>query len=162
MGKCRQTRKHKCMIKISICSSQCNYPKKRQQFYRLVSFAQNTDAHMSGKNGETPRSSSSSSSASASRPKDQSTSFGESETSSDPITTRSATHACRKPMQTNPDKQALGNRGPADTEDETDEEEPTQGIPDWLQPFTVNLENLEMRVLAHSSEREISDSVGDA
>ena len=34
---------HKCMFTISICSSQCNYSKKRQQFYRLVSFAQNTD-----------------------------------------------------------------------------------------------------------------------
>ena len=80
------------------------------------------------KNGETPRltpygktiacitntfvllvvprlsSSSSSSSASTSRPKDQSNSSGESETSSDPMTTRSAKQACGKPMQTNPDK----------------------------------------------------------
>ena len=75
----------------------------------LESSAKNTDVHMSGKKkGETPRltkngktntctmdnfvqliepglsSSSSSSSASTSRPKDQSNSFGESETSSDP------------------------------------------------------------------------------
>ena len=49
MGKCRQTRKHKCTFKISICSSQCNYSKKSQQVYRFVSFAQNTDVHMSGK-----------------------------------------------------------------------------------------------------------------
>ena len=41
-------------------------------------------------------------------------------------------------------------------------EDPTQGILDWLQPFTVDLEDLEMHVLAHSSEREISDSEGDA
>ena len=36
-------------FKISICSSQCNYSMKRQQFSRLVRFAQNTDVHMSGK-----------------------------------------------------------------------------------------------------------------
>ena len=46
--------------------------------------------------------------------------------------------------------------------DETDKEDPTQGIPDWLQPFTDNLEDLETHVLAHSSERENSDSQGDA
>ena len=65
-------------------------------------------------------SSSSSSSASTSRPKVQSTSFGKSETSSDPMTTPRAKHACGKPMQTNPDKQASGSRGSAHTEDETD------------------------------------------
>ena len=43
-----------------------------------------------------------------------------------------------------------------------DEEDPTQGIPDWLQPFTASLEDLETHVPAHSSEREISDSEGDA
>ena len=51
-------------------------------------------------------SSSSSSSASTSIPKDQSNSFGESETS-DPVTTRRAKRACGKPMQTNPDMDAL-------------------------------------------------------
>ena len=35
-------------------------------------------------------------------------------------------------------------------------------LPDWLQPFTVNLEDLETHVPAHSSERENSDSEGDA
>ena len=79
------------MFTISICSSQCNYSKKRQQFYRLVSFAHGCSYEW--KNGETPRltkngktttckmenfvplvapglsSSSSSSSASTSRPK---------------------------------------------------------------------------------------------
>ena len=55
MGKCKQTRRQKCMFTISICSSQCNYSMKRQQFHCLVSFAQNTDVHTSGKNGETPR-----------------------------------------------------------------------------------------------------------
>ena len=126
------------MFKISICSSQCHSSMKRPQFYCLVCFAQNTDLHMSGK-GETPQltksvktitcfmdncvplvvpglsSSSSSCSASTSRPKDESNSSGESETSSDPMTTRSAKHACGKPMQTNPDKQATGNREPAYT-----------------------------------------------
>ena len=32
-----------------------NYSMKRQQFYRLVSFAQNTDIHLNGKMAETPR-----------------------------------------------------------------------------------------------------------
>ena len=50
--KCRQTRRHKCMFNISICSSHCNYSKKRQQFYRLASFAQNTDVHMSVKTAQ--------------------------------------------------------------------------------------------------------------
>ena len=44
----------------------------------------------------------------------------------------------------------------------TYKEDPTQGIPDWLQPFTVNLEDLEMYVLAHSSERVNSGSEGVA
>ena len=44
-----------CMFTISICSSQCNYSKKGQQFCCLVSFAQITDVHTIGKNGETPR-----------------------------------------------------------------------------------------------------------
>ena len=107
-------------------------------------------------------SSSSSSSASTSRPKDQSKSSGESEASTDPMTTRRAKHACQKPMQTNPDKQASESRGSAHTENEMDEEDATQGILDWLQPFTENLEDLEMHVPAHPSEREISDSEGDA
>ena len=54
------------------------------------------------------------------------------------------------------------SRGSAHTENEMDEEDPTQGIPDWLQPFTENLEDLETHVPAHPSEREISDSEGDA
>ena len=65
-------------------------------------------------------------------------------------------------MQTNPDMQASGSRGLVYTEDETDKEDPTQGIPDWLQPFTANLDDLETHVPAHSSEREISDSEGVA
>ena len=59
-------------------------------------------------------SSPSSSSASASKPKGQTSSSGESETSSE--TTRSAKPACGKPMQTNPDKQASGNRGSANND----------------------------------------------
>ena len=43
-----------------------------------------------------------------------------------------------------------------------DEEDTTQGIPDWIQPFKVNPEDLETHVPAHSSEREISHSEGDA
>ena len=65
-------------------------------------------------------------------------------------------------MQTNPDKQVSGIRGLAHTENDMDEEDPTKGIPYWLQPFTENLEDLETHVSAHPSEREISDSEGDA
>ena len=62
-------------------------------------------------------------------------------------------------MLTDLDKQATGNREPAD---ETDKEDPTWGIPVWLQPFTENLKDLETHTFAHSSERENSDSEGDA
>ena len=108
------------------------------------------------------RSSSSSSSASTSRSKDQSNDSRKLGTSWDPVTTRSDKHACGKPMLTDPDKLASGNRGPAHKEDEMDEEDPTQDIPDWLLRFTENLEDLETHVPAHPSEREISDSEGDA
>ena len=43
-------------------------------------------------------------------------------------------------MLTDPDKQAAENREPAN---EMNKEDPTQGIPVWSQPFTVNLEDLE-------------------
>ena len=45
---------------------------------------------------------------------------------------------------------------------EMDEEDPTQGILDWLQSFTEHLEDLETHVPADPSEREVSDSEGDA
>ena len=62
-------------------------------------------------------------------------------------------------MLTDHDKQATGNREPAN---EMNKEDPTRGIPVWLQPLPVNLEDLEAHVLAHFSERENSDSEGDA
>ena len=62
-------------------------------------------------------------------------------------------------MLTHHDKHATENREPAN---EMNKEDPTQGIPVWLQPFTVNLEDLEVHVLAHSSERAKSDSEGEA
>ena len=62
-------------------------------------------------------------------------------------------------MLTDHDKQATENREPAN---EMNKEDPTQGIPVWLQPFTVNLEDLGAHVLAHSSERANSDSEGEA
>ena len=62
-------------------------------------------------------------------------------------------------MLTDHDKQATGNRERAN---EMNKDDPTQGIPVWLQPFTVNLEDLEAPVLAHSFERGNSDSEGDA
>ena len=57
-------------------------------------------------------------------------------------------------MQTDPEKPASGNRGSVD-KDEMDKEDPTQDIPDWSQPFTDNLEDLETHVPAHSAEREL-------
>ena len=63
-------------------------------------------------------------------------------------------------MQTDPDKPATGNRESAHKKDEMDKEDPTQGIPEWLQPFTDFLEELETHVPAHSSERENSDLEG--
>ena len=41
-----------------------------------------------------------------------------------------------------------------------DNEDSAQGIPEWLQPFTDHLQDLETHVPAHSSERENSDSEG--
>ena len=61
-------------------------------------------------------------------------------TLSDPVHTRSDKHACGKPMLTDHDKQATENREPAN---EMNKEDPTQGSLVWLQPFTVNLEDLE-------------------
>ena len=52
--------------------------------------------------------------------------------------------------------------GPGEPANEMNKEDPTQGIPVWLQAFTVNAEDLEAHVLAHSSERVISDSEGEA
>ena len=43
-----------------------------------------------------------------------------------------------------------------------DKEDSTPGALVWLQLFTVHLEDLEAHVPAHSSERESSDSEGDA
>ena len=80
-------------------------------------------------------------------------------TLSDLVTTRSDQHTCGKPMLTDPDKQATANREPAD---ETNREDLTQGILVWLHPFTVDQEDLETHVLAHSCKRENSDSEGDA
>ena len=73
----------------------------------------------------------------------------------DPVTTRSALHACGKPIVTDHDKQATENREPAN---EMNKEDQTQVILVRLQPFSVDLEDLEVHVLAHSSERANSDS----
>ena len=62
-------------------------------------------------------------------------------------------------MLTDHDKQATENREPAN---DMNKEDPTQGIPVWLQSVTVNLEDLEAHVLAHSSERANSDLEGEA
>ena len=44
-----QMSKHKFLFMISICSEQCNYSMKRHRFYCFISFAQDADIHMSGK-----------------------------------------------------------------------------------------------------------------
>ena len=57
-------------------------------------------------------------------------------------------------MQTDPDKPATGNRESSQhTKKKTrwTREDPVQEIPEWLQPFTDNLEHLETHVPAHSS-----------
>ena len=53
------------------------------------------------------------------------------------LSTRSDKHACGIPMLTDHDKVATANREPAN---DMNKWAPTQGIPAWLQPFTVNLE----------------------
>ena len=78
------------------------------------------------------------------------------------MTTRSEKPACGKPTETDLDKPAAGNRESEPTKDEMYKEDPTQSIPEWLQTFTDNLEDLETHVPAHSSERENSDSGGAA
>ena len=140
---------------ISICSQQCNYSMKRQR-YCFIYFAQNADIQMSGKrrnstidqkwkvnylyNGQLStsrcvlRMSSYSSSilSSTSRKKDLSNYSTKLGPLSDPVQTRSDKHACGKAMLTDHDKQATGNREPAN---EMNKEDPTQGIPVWLQPL---------------------------
>ena len=66
-------------------------------------------------------------------------------------------------MQTNPDMQASGSRGSAHKKDEMNEKGGSNARHSRLvAAFTDNLENLETHVLAHFSEREISDSESDA
>ena len=106
-------------------------------------------------------SSSSGTSASASRSKDQFQFFRKIQNyirSSD----HSTCQACMR--ETNADKPCymLASEAVLWHKDETDTEDPTQGIPDWLQSFTAYLEDLETHAPAHSSEREISDSECDA
>ena len=143
-----------------------NYSKKRQQFYRLESLAQNTDVHMSGKTAKLHN-----------WPK-----MGKQLlvqwTASYLLSYQDCHHlpaAARLPhrdqrispiLPVNPKQHQIqwrldvpsmraGNRYrptlaskpweavDQHTEDETDKEDPTQGILDWLQPFTANLEDVQ-------------------
>ena len=54
-------------------------------------------------------------------------------------------------MLTDHDKQGTENREPAN---EMNEEDSTQSIPDWLQPFTENLQDLETRMCPHIPLKE--------
>ena len=65
-------------------------------------------------------------------------------------------------MLTDSDKQVTGNRGRAPNKDEMDKEDPTQGMPVWLQPFTDDLEDLQTNVPVQSSDRGNSDSEAPA
>ena len=47
-----------------------------------------------------------------------------------------------------------------DTKDRMETEDPTQGIPEWLQDFTANLEDLERHAPGHIPEGAHSDSEG--
>ena len=148
---------------------------KRQRFCCFISFARNADIHMSGKRRNSAidqkwedntctvdnsillvvsRLSSFSSSilSSTSRSKDQSDYSKNLGTLLDPVTTRSDKHACGKPMLTDHDKQATGNREPAN---EMNKEDPTQSIPVWLQPFTVNLRDMERYARTFLCKREL-------
>ena len=186
LWKFKQTWTHKVLFMIAICSWQCDYSMKRQRFYCFIYFAQNTDIHTNRKNGETARLTpngktitctmnnfvplvvpglSSIPAAVCLQHRDQRISKiipenwdyyqiqSRLEVTSMHAGNRYGTEAC------------LGetvNQLTKNSSDEMYNEDPTQGILDWLQPFTVDLEDLEMHVLAHSSEREISDSEGDA
>ena len=90
------------------------------------------------------KSSSSSSSASTKRIKGQSSSSSDYWKSSDPVTTQSHNPDSEGSIQTDLEKPSSGNRGSLN-EDEMDKEDPTQGIPDRLQPFTDNLEDARAR-----------------
>ena len=63
-----------------------------------------------------------------------------------------AGNRCRQTLTSKPREAVVRH-----TENEMAEEDPSQDIPGWLQPFTENLEDLEAYVLAHSSERVNSD-----
>ena len=71
-------------------------------------------------------------SSSTSMPTDQSNYSEGPEISPDPVTTRSDKPACGKPMQTDPDKPATGNRDSAHKKNEMDKEDPTQGTSEWF------------------------------
>ena len=63
-------------------------------------------------------------------------------------------------MLTDPDKPPAGSRM-QEKQNRMETEDPTQEIPDWLQDFTANLEDLEKHVPAHFSEGENPDSAED-
>ena len=65
--------------------------------------------------------------------------------------------ALGKPLLTDPDKRAAGNRLP-ETQNRMETKDPTQGIRDWLQDCTANLEDLQKHVPAKISEAANSDS----
>ena len=162
MVKSKQPRKREHTYMILVCSWLCKYSQKRQQFYRLVSFAKSTDIHMSGsavKNYGWPKMErqllakliiSYLLSHQVGHPASRS---GSSSTSRMQDTTPSES---QDPDKTRSDSPASGNRDGTDS-DKMDRDYQSQAVPEWLQNFTENLEESEIPVPAHTSQED-SDS----
>ena len=130
---CRWMSKHKFLFMISICSQQCNYSMKRQQFSCFISFGQKrwysyewktTKLHNWPKLWrqllvrwttqyfslyQDCRHIPAAFLSSTSRSKNQSNYFRKLRTLSDPVTTRSDKHACGKPWTSRRDEQGRSN-----------------------------------------------------
>ena len=158
---------------ISICSQQCNYSMKRQRFCCFMSFAQNADIHMSGKQRNSPIDT---------KWEDNYLYNGQPSTSCRTsiviffkqqfgfyIGTEGSVQffwRIGNVIRCSRDSKCQARSGkPWTSTQEKDEMHtwaPTQGILVWWQPITVHLEDLEAYVPAHYSERVNSDSEGDA
>ena len=154
---------------ISICSKQCDYSMKRQRFYCFRCFAQSTDIHLSGKTAKlhdwpimgsqllvqwttsyylSYQDWSSIPAAARLQHRDQRISEIVPEIWDHyqiqwrlEVTNMHAGNRCWQILTSRPRETV--NRHTTIFSDELYKEDPTQGIPDWLQPFTFNLEDLE-------------------
>ena len=158
---------------ISICSQQCNYSMKRQRFCCFMSFAQNADIHMSGKQRNSPIDT---------KWEDNYLYNGQPSTSCRTsiviffkqqfgfyIGTEGSVQffwRIGNVIRCSRDSKCQARSGKPWTSTQKKDEmhtwAPTQGILVWWQPITVHLVDLEAFVPAHYSERVNSDSEGDA